>query len=118
MSITIASTPDLIKAFDLSTESSVTPIAAATLNLPYLSLHALGRNLFLIISLKVISPTNLFSALIIGNFSILFFFRIFSAFSISVKFAVTIYLLVITDDIGRVISFSNLKSLLVTIPKS
>ena len=42
----IASTEALTKASTLSKESLVTPIAAATLNLPYLSLQEFGLTYF------------------------------------------------------------------------
>ena len=113
----MASTETFTRAATRSNTSLVTPTAAATLNLPYLSLQALGRNLFFIISLKVISPTNLLLTSTIGNFSILLSFNMLSAFSKSLKLVVTNSSVVITDDIERVISFSNLKSLLVTMPK-
>ena len=117
VSIIIASTETFTRAETLSRTSLVIPTAAATLNLPYLSLDALGRSLFFMMSLKVISPTNLLSASTIGNFSILLSFNIFSASSNWSKLAVINLFLVITEDIPRLMSFSNLKSLLVAIPK-
>ena len=68
--------------------------------------------------MNVINPTSWFSELTIGNFSILFSFKILSAFSKSFSSVVINLSEVIIDEIERFISFSNLKSLLVTIPKS
>ena len=64
-------------------------MAAATLSLPNLSLHALGRNLFLIISLNVIKPRSLLLESTTGNFSILLDLSIFSALSKSFISVVT-----------------------------
>ena len=86
-----------IKDLILSNTSPVTPTAAATLNLPYLSLQALGRILFLIMSLKVIKPTRQLSLSTIGNFSILLLLRMFSAFSKSFIKVVTRLFEVITS---------------------
>ena len=59
VSIIIASTSEATKAFVLLIASTVTPIAAATLSLPYLSLLELGFKVNLVISLKVINPISL-----------------------------------------------------------
>ena len=117
VSITIASTPEFIKASALSIESFVTPIAAATLNLPYLSLFAIGFNLSFVISLKVINPTSLLALVTTGNFSILFCCRITSASSNDVPTPTVMrFSFVITSVIILLFLFSNLISLFVTIP--
>ena len=68
-------------------------------------------------SLNVINPINFESESIIGNFSILFFWRIFSAcFRVNSLVPVIKLLEVITLEIDFPISFSNLRSLFVTIP--
>src|SRR5690606_37259274 len=79
VSITTASTPALTSALALSTASAVTPNAAATRNLPYLSLLAIGFWVSFVISLKVINPTSLLSASTTGSFSILYCCKIPSA---------------------------------------
>ena len=68
-------------------------------------------------SRNVINPINFSSESIIGNFSILFLCKIFSA-CLRVKSLVPVMRFsdVITFEIDFSISFSNLKSLLVTIP--
>ena len=92
-------------------------MAAATLNLPYLSLLAIGFNLSFVISLKVIKPTNLFALVTTGSFSILFSCKITSASSKEVPTPTVIKLsFVITSVITLSFFFSNLISLLVTIP--
>ena len=117
VSIITASTPAFTKAVALSTASAVTPKAAATLKRPNLSLLAFGFWVNLVISLKVIKPTNSFLALITGNFSILCPCKTTSACSKDVPSAtVTKFSLVIISIIGLVLFFSKRKSLLVTIP--
>ena len=117
VSITIASTLDFTKASILSKVSLDIPTAAATLNLPNLSLQLFGCCFTLMISLNVIKPTKKSFLSITGNFSILWFWRIFSAFTKSTSsFAVTRFSVVITSTIFLFNFFSNLKSLFVTIP--
>ena len=71
----------------------------------------------MVISLKVINPTNLSSSLTTGNFSILFSCKITSASFNEVPSAtVTKFSEVITSTIGRSLFFSKRKSRLVTIP--
>ena len=70
-------------------------------------------------SLNVISPTSFFCLLTIGNFSILCFWRIISASFIEIPSCpVTKLFFDIIWDKGFLFSFSNLKSLFVTIPIS
>ncbi len=76
---TIASTPASTKA---STRSICpTPIAAATRNLPKLSLFASGYSLRFLRSFMVISPSKRPCSSTIGSFSTLFLLKIFSASS-------------------------------------
>ena len=79
VSIITASTPALTRAVALSTASVVTPRAAATRNLPKLSLLAIGFCVTFVMSLKVINPRNLYSSSTIKSFSILFCCKIDSA---------------------------------------
>ena len=117
VSITIASIPASYKALHLNKESLETPIAAATFNRPNLSLFDIGLRDNFWISLNVIKPTKFLFLSITGNFSILCFCKISSASPIvTPSFAVIKLAVVITSERDLLFSFSNLKSLLVTIP--
>ena len=71
VSTTIASTPDLISCCALFLYSLSVPIAAETINLPYLSLFEVGFSECLFISLNVIRPMSIPFESTTGNFSIL-----------------------------------------------
>ena len=73
VSTTIASTPTFMSALILSCQSSLTLMAAATLNLPFLSLVEKGNSSFLVKSLTVIKPSRLFCLSTTNNLSILCF---------------------------------------------
>ena len=78
---------------------------------------AIGFNVNLIISLKVISPTSVLFLSTTGSFSILFFCKITSASVREVPLLTVIkFFFVITSVITLELFFSNLRSLLVTIP--
>ena len=113
------STPTCCKADALSSRSFVMPKAAPTCNLPKPSLPAFGKFLSCNISLKVMSPMSTPCLSTTGNFSILYFCKIFSAFFKSVPAgAVTRFSFVITSLTFFRLSFSKRRSRLVKIPAS
>ena len=81
VSITMTSTPALARSSALRIAFSPVPIAAPTRSLPTLSLQAFGYFFLFSISFIVIKPLRLFSLSTIGSFSILYWWRIFCAFS-------------------------------------
>ena len=93
------------------------PSAAPTNKRPILSFTAFGNALSCKISRYVIKPINFPCLFTTGNFSILYWRKIFSAFFKSVPSgAMTKFSLVITSLTLRLRSVSNLKSRLVKIP--
>ena len=118
VSIAITSTPDFFRKLSLSIPcSSLTPIAAPTINLPRLSLVA-SRNFFaLSISLTVIKPIHLYSLSTTRSFSILCVCNSFFAlFMEMLLFTVIKFSFVIRELTFCSRLLANLISLLVRIP--
>ena len=110
-------TPAAYNASTLARLSEVIPTPAPTSNLPVLSFAAYGWLDNFRISPKVISPISLPFLFTTGNFSILFLEKMSAAFLRSVPSGAVIrFSFVITFSTVLLISFSNLKSRLVSIP--
>ena len=115
ISTTSTSTPASKRDSLLSKKSPLTPTAAPTNGLPFLSLDAFGKLALFVMSLLVIKPFTIPESSTIGNFSILCLCKIsLDSSNVTPNFAVTTSL-VITSWI-LLFGLANSKSLSVTIP--
>ena len=117
VSMTSKSTPASIKQSDLRYPSSPTVVAAATLNLPRLSLQAVGFKTACSVSFKVSKPVSRPFTSVISNFSIrLSFIRLIACRRSAGSVNIAKFSFVIIFDTGVLLSAANRISRLVTIP--
>jgi len=117
VSIQMASAWASTRASNRAKASAPVPTAAAARNRPKSSLHALGNSIFFIMSLMVMRPRSLKSSSTTRSFSILCTLNCSMASSSVVPTGtVTRFSEVMSSVMGRVGSFSNRTSRLVTMP--